>query len=128
LLEHATKLGEWIAGKEYPQIERATWDAIWEISDSAEWSKQVIRLSNKYYVASGNYNTADRRFSEVIRPNLPRYQLDDCIDLIEGIQGNGQTWERGRAQADHREVRARALELDPAFDPTLYAVFNRHLD
>ncbi len=128
LLEHATKLGEWIAGKEYPQIERATWDAMWEISDSAEWSKQVIRLSNKYYVASGNYNTADRRFAEAIRPNLPRYQLDDCVDLIEGIQGNGQTWERGRAQADHREVRARAVELDPAFDPTLYAVFNRHLD
>jgi hypothetical protein len=128
LFEHATKLEEWIVGRDNPEIDRATWDSIWEISDSAEWSKQVIRLSNKYYVASGNYNTADRRFGDVIRPHLPRYELDDCIDLIEGIQGNGQTWERGRARTDHREVRARALELDPAFNPALYAVFNRLLD
>lgn len=128
LQEHAARLGVWIAGADNPQIDRATWDSIGEISDSAEWGKQVIRLSNKYYVASGNYNTADCRFGEAIRPQLTRYELDDCIDLIEGIQGNGQTWERGRAQTDHREVRARALEIDPAFNPALYAVFNRHLD
>ena len=128
LQAHADRLGEWICGKDYPQIDRAIWDDIEALSDSPEWTKAVIRLSNKYYVASGNYNAADRRFAEVIRPNLGRYELDDCIDLIEGIQGNGQTWERGRARADHRAVRARALELDAAFNPAVYEVFNRHLD
>ena len=124
LQEHATKLGEWIVGADYPQIDRATWDSISEISDSAEWSKQVIRLSNKYYIASRSYNAADRRFSEVIHPQLARYDLDDCIDPIEGIQGNSQTGERGRAQTDHREVRARALELDPTFNLAQHAIFN----
>lgn len=128
LPEHAAKLGEWIASDDYPEIDRATWDSVSDISDSAEWNKQVIRLSNKYYVASGSYNAADRRFGEVIQPRLAHYELDDCIDLIEGIQGNGQTWQRGRAQTDHCAVRARALEIDPAFNPAIYAVFNRHLD
>ncbi len=128
LQEHAVKLGEWISGKEYPQIDSLTWTAIAEVSDSPEWAKMVLRLANRYYVSSAGYNSADRRFTEVISPSLKTYALDDCIDLIEGIQGNDQTWGRGRAQADHREVRARALELDPAFNAVQYAVFNRHLD
>ena len=88
----------------------------------------VIRLANKYYVASGSYNAADRRFTEVIRPLLGSYALDDCITLIEGIQGNGQTWERGRARGDHRDLRARAIELDFTFDAAQYEVFNQLLD
>jgi hypothetical protein len=128
LQDHATRLAVWISGADYPQIDRGTWDAIEELSDSPEWEKAVIRLANKYYVASSNYNAADQRFPEVIGPALNRYAIDDCIDLIEGIQGNGQTWERGRARGDHRQLRARAVETDPAFNPAQYAVFNRDLD
>lgn len=128
LQEHADKLGDWIAGKDYPQIDRVTWDAVDEVSDSPEWAKIVIRLANKYYVASGGYSSADRRFTEVIRPNLVRYKMDDCIDLIEGIQNNDQTYGRGRAGDDHRALRQRVLELDPDFDFTTYKNFIRYLD
>ena len=128
LQEHSERLGEWIAGKDYPQIERVTWDAIEEISDSPEWAKMVIRLANKYYVASGSYNGADRRFTEVIKPLLDKYELDDCVDLIEGIQGNDQTWSRGRAGDDHKVLRDRVLALDPKFDFSSYKVFTRYLD
>ena len=128
LQEHATRLGNWISGKDHPQIERVTWDAIEGISDSPEWAKMVIRLANKYYVASDSYNGADRRFTEVIKPLLARYELDDCVELIEGIQRNGQTWERSRARGDHRELRARAIQIDPTFDAAEYAVFNKLLD
>ncbi len=103
----------------------------WFISGSLEEHaarlEASIRLANKYYVASGSYNAADQRFSEVIRPALGRYAIDDCIDLIEGIQGNSQTWERGRARGDHRLLRARVMELDPQFDSKRYTVFNENL-
>jgi hypothetical protein len=98
------------------------------LTQLAEWAKMLIRLANKYYVASGNYNAADRRFSEVIRPNLDRYALDDCIDLIEGIQSNGQTYGRGRAGDDHGALHERVLELDPKFDFSDYKTFVRYLD
>lgn len=128
LEEHAIRLGEWIVGSSYPKIDQWTWNSLDELSDSPEWAKNMIRLANKYYAASGSYNAADQRFAEVIRPAIDRYAIDDCIDLIEGIQGNSQTWERGRAHGDHQLIRSRAAELDPAFDPTRYTVFNRYLD
>jgi hypothetical protein len=128
LAEHALKLGDWIARNGSQEIDRDTWDSIAEISDSTEWSKQIIRLSNRYYAASRNYEAADRRFSEVVRPHLARYEIDDCVELIEGIERNTQTWERGRARADHSEVRARAIQFSPAFDLTRYTIFNRNLD
>jgi hypothetical protein len=128
LKEHAERLGEWIVGKDHPQIDRMTWDAIEGISDSPEWTKLVIRLANKYYVASGSYNGADRRFTDAIKPLLDRYEIDDCVDLVEGIQGNDQTRSRGRAGNDHRALRDRVLELDPNFDFSGFKVFIRHLD
>ena len=81
LQEHATRLGDWISGKDYPQIERGTWDAIEEISDSPEWVKMVIHLANKYYVASSSYNSADRRFTEVIKPLLVKYESMIALTL-----------------------------------------------
>lgn len=128
LQEHADRLRTWIVGDDSPQIGRETWDALREISDSPEWDKTVVRLANAYYVASPNYDGADKRFNEAIRPMLPAYDLDDCIELIQCIETNGQTWERRGAYTDHRELRARALEIDPAFNPAQYAVFNRHLN
>jgi len=87
----------------------------------------VLRLASAYYVASSNYDGADKRFNEAIRPLLPSFTLDDCIELIRGIETNGQTWERRGAYRDHRELRTRALEIDPAVDLTEYRVFNCHL-
>ena len=62
------------------------------------------------------YDYADWRFSELVRPLLKYYDTADCHELIEGIHGNGQTWERGRAYTDHRDLRSRLLKLDPAAD------------
>lgn len=126
--EHAERLGEWIAGQDHPQIERITWDAIEEISDSAEWSKIVIRLATKYYVASFNFNEADRRFKEVIKPLLDQFEIEDCVDLIEGIQNNSQTRNRNHAGADHKLLQDRMLTLNPHFDFSSYNKFSQSLN
>ncbi|WP_083651979.1 hypothetical protein [Pseudomonas sp. PA27(2017)] len=127
LPEHAESLREWFIGDAYTEIGRETWDALRHISDSPEWEKTVVRLASAYYVASTSYDGADQRFNEAIRPLLPKFDLDDCIELIRGIEQNGQTWERRGAYRDHRELRARAMEINPAADLTGYQVFNRHL-
>jgi hypothetical protein len=128
LEEHAESLRAWIVGDEYPEIGRETWDALREISDSPEWEKCLVRLASAYYVASHRYDHADKRFNEAVRPLLSEFDLEDCIDLIRGIETNGQTWERRGAATDHAELRARTLEIDPAVDLTEYRVFNHHLD
>lgn len=128
LSEHAKSLSAWIVGNEYPEIGRETWGALREISDSPEWEKAVVHLASKYYVASSSYGDADKRFNEAIRSLLPKFDLDDCIELIRDIETNGQTWERRGAYGDHRELRAHALEIDSNLDLAEYRVFNRHLD
>jgi hypothetical protein len=127
LEDHATQIGEWILVSVYPEIEIATWKMMNAISDSSEWEKELRRIGSKYYVASRTYDAADQRFADVIRPNLSRYELDDCIDVIERIQGNQQTYGRARARADHREVYARILQLEPGFDFTDYKTFVQYL-
>ncbi|MCS6825630.1 MAG: hypothetical protein NZ553_03360 [Caldilinea sp.] len=128
LQEHADRLRAWIVAGDLPQIGRETWDALREISDSPEWEKTLVSLASAYYVASTSYDSADKRFNEAIRPLLPKFDLDDCITLIQGIERNDQTWGRRGACRDHRELRARAMEIDPAFNSTQYTVFNRHLN
>ena len=125
---HAEQLGDWISGKDCPQIERVTWDAIEAISDSPEWAKMVIRLANKYYLASANFNAADKRFSTVIKPLLNTYAIDDCVDLIVGIEAKRQTRERSRAIVDHKELKSHVLVLDHDFDFSKYKLFTEFLD
>lgn len=127
LNEHAERLGEWMTSDSYPQLDSAIWDSLREISDSPEWSKKIVRLGSDYYIASINYDSADRRFNDAIRPLLPMYEIDDCIHLIEGIESNGQTWGRNRAYADHRDLRTKTLELDPGFNLASHTTFNHHL-
>lgn len=125
LSEHADLLCAWIDdSNDYLEIERETWNALRKISDSPEWEKAMVRLASTYYVASKNFNTADERFNEAIRPLLPKFDLEDCVKLIQNIERNDQTWGRRRAYSDHRELRARVEELDPAFNFTQYKVFN----
>ncbi len=126
--QHGEALAKWFEEEKFVRVEREAWTALLEASDSAEWAKRVRRLANRYYAASGNFDTADWRFGDAIRSLLPLYELDDCVDLIERIQENGETWGRRRAYGDHRELRARALQLDPAFNAAQYPVFSRHLD
>jgi hypothetical protein len=128
LLDHGVRLHAWIIGNDCPEIRRDTWDALQEISDSPEWEKTVVRLAIAYYIASSRYDGADKRFNEAVRPLLPKFDLDDCIELIRGIETNGQTWERRGACEDHRELRARALEINPQADLAEYRMFSRHLD
>lgn len=126
--QHGEALERWVEEDRYRRIEHDSWNDLLNISDSAEWSKKVRRLASRYYATSGNFDTADLRFTDAVRFLLPQFEIDDCVDLIEKIQENEQTWARGRAFVDHRELRARAMELDPTFDSAQYQIFNRHLD
>jgi hypothetical protein len=62
-----------------------------------------------------------------VQPLLPKFDLDDCIELTQGIEQNGQTWERRSAHIDHRELRSRVLEINPRADLRAHEVFNRHI-
>lgn len=130
LQEHIDKLRTWIGEKPFYriEIEREMWDALREISDSPEWNKAVVELACAYYVKSTSFDAANQRFNEAIQPMLSMFDLEDCVQLIGGIEKNDQTRGRRRARIDHQLLLDRARELDPSFDPESYPEFSRFLD
>lgn len=120
LKEHADLLRTWIVRDCNTKIERETWDALREVSDSAEWGKDVLSLAIAYYGASPSFNEADARFDEAIRPMLPDFDIEDCERLFGDIEGNSQTWGRKKAKQDHLELYEHARTIDPEFDLTKF--------
>jgi len=120
LKDHAASLHTWIVGNCNAKIERETWGALREISDSPEWGKNVLSLVIAYYVASPSFNEADARFDEAIRPMLPEFDIEDFERLFGDIEGNSQTWGRKKAKKDHLELYDHARTIDPGFDLTKF--------
>lgn len=126
--EHATYVNEWITKNKYHEIKENSWKILADLYKSHEYSKHVIRFGNSYYGASHNYDAADKRFAEVIRPKLDQYDINDCIDLIEKSEENNQTYGRGRAANDHQLVIDRVIEVSPGFDCTKYKNFMERIN
>lgn len=125
--KHAAYINKWITENKYHDIEESSWEILSSLSESHEWSKHVIQLGNSYYGASKQFDAADKRFAEVIRPKLDQYDINDCIDLIEKSEENNQTYDRWRAAKDHQLVIDRVIEVSPRFDYKKYVKFTREI-
>jgi hypothetical protein len=78
-----------------------TWQAMRDISDSSEWDKEFIKLANTYYANSPSFDEAAQRFKDLIQPLLPKYQRDDCKDILMKIKDQYLVWGRRDAQEEH---------------------------
>ncbi|MDZ7854183.1 MAG: hypothetical protein U5L98_16495 [Halomonas sp.] len=123
LQDHSEKLIEWIGSDEHPGLSNEVVVSLQNISDSAEWKKQVYAIFNSYYGGSWSYDEADERFSVAISPFLSKYDAKDIEDLLSMIDGNSQTYDRRGARRDHGFVRDRCNELGVNFD--VYRNFSR---
>jgi hypothetical protein len=128
LNKHAAYINELITENKSHDIEENSWKILSSLSESHEWSKHVIQLGNSYYGASEKFDTADKRFAEVIRPKLDQYDINDCIDLIDKSEENNQTYGRGRAAKDHQLVIDRVNKVSPGFDCTKYKKFMEQIN
>ncbi|WP_322058493.1 hypothetical protein [Paraburkholderia sp. J63] len=99
-------------------IDSAVWAAFRAQKNTDAWRSTARHIANLYYSRSGGFDTADRRFSHAIAPDLPNYGLADLRDLMELAAANNQCYYRGRARVDHAEVKNRVLALDAGFDLT----------
>jgi hypothetical protein len=97
---HAQQINEWMQ-KESPRIDSMTWQAMRDISDSSEWDKEFIKLANTYYANSPSFDEAAQRFKDLIQPLLPKYQRDDCKDILMKIKDQYLVWGRRDAQEEH---------------------------
>ena len=90
-------------------------DEVWlELLEDAESEGEIedaVRIGVKIYGASGSYDAADRRFSKFIEPSLDKLTPPTLTELLELIEGNQQTYGRGRAGYDHPKLEVVAGSL-----------------
>lgn len=103
-------------GFEGLRIDESTFKEFSTVRDTIEWDKGVIKICIVYYGASTNFNLADERFRLFIRPLLSKFVIEDCKKLVKVIKGNNQTYKRGLAQRDHKEIISRITEICPTYD------------
>jgi hypothetical protein len=104
-----------------------------QLCDSLETSdaiKKVYHAGIKLYCHSGNFNTADLRFQELIRPYIQEYSREHFEAFLAGCETctNGQAVDRGRATRDHRELKSVMEERYPGIDLTPYRAFRRSVE
>jgi hypothetical protein len=97
-------------------------------SRNAECSERLCILGSEIYGSSPSFNTADFNFTNFIEPYLDDFDSEAMKTLLEQIEGNSQTYGRGRASIDHPKVYLRCQQvLGASFDYTKYVDFNKTL-
>jgi hypothetical protein len=124
LEEHCQVLIDWIEGNDYPKFEQGQLDALLEISDTEDWEQMFCRIISSYYGASRSFDGADQRFAVAIEPYLHLFNENSLHYLLEKIEGNNQTWGRGRSYTDHPKIKERIdAVIGDAFEPAPYPRF-----
>ena len=105
LHEHFDQLVTWIEGEEYPKFTDNQWSNLLKLSDSEEWTCKYSMLIASYYCASRSFDTADKRFTDCLLPNLKYFNPEGAEYLLQKIESSRQVYDRGRANNDHKKVR-----------------------
>lgn len=102
-----------------------SWEALMAKAEQEGIKQDALGIAVKLYGSAGGFNTADSVFARFIRPNAADLDATRVNELLAGIEGNNQTYWRGRARADHPLIKARADEL--GIDLTPYRNFRESL-
>lgn len=116
---HYTDLLEWIKSADNLSLHERTFKELLLISDTAEWESSVANLASAYYCASKNFDSADIRFEQYVKPFLIKYKRDNLIFLLEQIQSSHQVHHpsRNATTTEFRLIKERCDEvLDKDYD------------
>src|SRR5262249_12722256 len=86
--------------------------------------EKMLKVGIDLYGASDGFNAADERFDDLIRPYLSEFSPHLLLLLLAKIEGNSQTYDRRKANTDHRHVKELVDRvLKDEFHPETYPRF-----
>lgn len=99
---------------EYTKLRELT-DESWEmlVTKAAVHGllQQIFGIAVKVYTGSGGFNIADIHFTRFIAPHIAQFDRATVVELLNGIEGNNQTYRRGRSRIDHASIAERVHEI-----------------
>lgn len=128
--EHLQRISDRLRGAsgafqiQTPRLSMAAWRDLVGIGREAGRLQETLKIGIAQYTASRSYDSADARFSQYIAPFVQEFTAESIAMLLDGIEGNQETWGRGRARTDHVSVHDVATQVLPAgFDGKKYPKF-----
>ena len=93
------------------EVNQNTWSYILRVAKESGNREKAYEIGIELYVRSSNFNTADLFFDSIIKPHLSSFSKAQLQRLLEGTEGNDQTYKRSQAYSDYKEIRLRIEEL-----------------
>ena len=81
----------------------------------------------QFYASSLGYDPANTAFKHIIKPMLDQFTKSDFETLFEKSEQNSQTYDRRRAERDHRAVKEAIENASVDFDFDLYPNMKRSI-
>ncbi len=107
-------------------IQGKTFSLLYGVSVNERCEASVLDIAIESYVRSANFDDANYAFNNLIAPYLSKFSKSQLTTLLEGIEGNDQTWLRKKAQVDHKQLKERFDQVfDEGFDYSVYPNFMR---
>lgn len=96
---------------ELTQLSANTWRFVADACETDDLKERVYKLSIAQYTQSGSYALADAHYDRFIAPLLEQYPRAMIENLLQGIEGNCQTYDRRRSASDHAMIKQRAAAV-----------------
>lgn len=109
--DHLENFQNWINSSPDIDVTGSQIVAIHKIFDDSDWHNKVILIASTYYSSSSNFDQADKRFANIIRPILHLYNKNSFTSLIKIISNNPQCYSRREAKVDHQYIINAAKEI-----------------
>ena len=100
------------------------WKVLLEASDSIEMEERFACTISLYYNKSVSFDAADSACSNILK-YIDRFNIKAFEYLLEGAEGNSQTYKRAKANEDYTKIKEQILTLEENFDFSRYYRFNK---
>lgn len=118
-LAHLERLGQ-LPMEQLQKLSWKTWQFLLSEGKQQGESQAVYTLGIRIYAGSRSFNEADVNYEMFIRAHIDEYDCALLNQLLEGIDGNDQTYRRGKARVDHLQINSKVRttgEIDLAKYP-----------
>jgi hypothetical protein len=94
----------------------------------AGYLNEALDIGIAHYVGSFNFAIADGYFQSTIKPYLGSFSKEQLLNLLKGIEENGQTHGRWKAKRDHIQIKPFVdAVIGAEFDPGQFPEFMKSI-
>ncbi|MDD3284375.1 MAG: hypothetical protein PHZ07_02160 [Patescibacteria group bacterium] len=130
ILEHIKNVKKYIVEeKRHFDIKVGAFNSLLVMGSELKCENDILEFGIFLFGKSTNFNTADKRFDDLIAPFMNKYNKQLFNILFESIESNDQVYNRGRMSSDSEKIKSIADNvLGTDFDYSIYPEFMKKLN